>query len=269
MNRSLLATIVTTTLAIASLNSASAAGVLLTYAESPGIQNTTLSGASVMTFDSSFAGGSTAQSPLVWSGVGSYDSASVIAANKYGGAGGTGYYLVQSQSVGAQVVTTTLSLNTPSSYFGLWWSAGDTKNQLSFYNGDSLVASFTTQTLINVLPSSYSGNPNAAFLGQNSGEKYAFINIYSDNGTVFDKVVFSNVGTSGFESDNHTVRIAGWGQLPGESGAAPGVAVAHIDGTTISAPPVVAVPETSTWVMGIMALGAVCLIVRRRSPVNA
>lgn len=221
-----------------------------------------------MNFDSSFVGQTTAQSPLIWSGVGSYDSASVIAANKYGGAGGTGYYLVQSQSVGARVVTTTLTLDTPSSYFGLWWSAGDAKNQLAFYNGSSLVASFNTQTLVNVLPSSYAGNPNSAFLGQNSGEKYAFLNIYSDSGVVFDKIVFSNIGTSGFESDNHTVRVEGWGTLPGESGPAPGIAVARIDGTSVT-PIVVAVPETSTWMMGLLALGAVTLIVRRRSLTKA
>lgn len=241
---------------------ASAAGVLLTYAEAPAAMNTTLSGASVFNFDSSFAGTTVAQSPLLWSGVGSYDSVSVIGANRFGGAGGTGYYLVQSQSVGAQVVTTTLSLNTPSSYFGLWWSAGDNRNRLQFYNGSSLVADFTTQTLVSVLPSTYSGNPNAAFAGQNSGEKYAFLNVYSNDGTTFDRIVFSNVGSSGFESDNHTVRTAAWGTLPGETGPAPGVPVAIVNGTTVT--PVVAVPETSTWVMGVLAAGAVFFFVRRR-----
>ncbi len=224
--------------------------------------NTTLGGASVFNFDSSFVGQTTAQSSLLWSGVGTYDTASVITANRFGGAGGSGYYLVQSQSVGAQVVTTTLSLDTPSSYFGLWWSAGDNRNRLQFYNGSSLVADFTTQAVVNALPTTYRGNPNPAFAGQNAGENYAFLNVYSNDGATFDRIVFSNVGSSGFESDNHTVRAAAWGTLPTESGPPPGTPIATIDGTTVT--PVVAVPETSTWVMGILAAGAVVFFVRRR-----
>lgn len=241
-----------------------AGGVLLTYAENPGQQFTSLSGASVQTFDSAFVGNTTAQTNFEWAGVGTYDSISVIPANQYGGSGGSGFYLVQSQSVGAKVVTTTLSLNTPSSYFGLWWSAGDTKNRLQFYSGATLIADFTTESLVNVLPSTYSGNPNVPFLGQNSGEKYAFFNIYADDGTTFDKIVFSNLGNSGFESDNHTVRAAAWGSIPGEDGPAPGVPVAKIDGTTVST---VAVPETETWLMGFVAFGVVMMALRRRRAV--
>lgn len=240
---------------------AHAGGVLLTYAESPGQQTTTLSNASWINFDNAFVGSSTAQTNFAWSGVGTYDSISIIPANQYGGAGGSGYYAVQSQSVGAKVVTTTLTLDTPSSYFGLWWSAGDAKNRMQFYSGASLVADFSTQVLLNVLPTTYSGNPNPSFLGQNSGERYAFLNIYSNSGTTFDRIVFSNDGSSGFESDNHTVRAAAWGTLPGEDGPPPGIPVANIDGTTVST---VAVPETETWLMGFVAFALVLFAFRRR-----
>ena len=79
--------------------------------------------------------------------------------------------------------TTTLTLNTPSSYFGLWWSAGDATNRLQFFNGSDLVADFTTATLLTVLPDTYRGMPSGAFAGQNIGEKYAFFNVYGDPGT--------------------------------------------------------------------------------------
>lgn len=243
--------------ALASVAHVQAAGVLITYAESPGIQTSTLSGTSFISFDSA-ANGKT--SNLVWAGVGIYDNAQIINANVYGGALGTGKYIVQSTTIGQPnaVPTTTLTLDTPSAYFGLWWSAGDKTNRLAFYNGATLVADFTTESLVNALPDTYRGNPTGTFAGQNTGEKYAFFNVYSQDGASWDKIIFTNNGSSGFESDNHTTRVTPWGSAPGESGPAPGVVVATVDGTTVTA-----VPETSTWVMGLLAIGAFVYIIRR------
>jgi len=247
-------------LGIAALSGVShvhAAGVLITYAEAPGVQNSTLANTSFISFDS-VANGKT--SNLVWAGVGTYDNAQIIDANVYGGTLGTGKYIVQSTTIGQPnaVPTTTLTLDTPSAYFGLWWSAGDVTNRLAFYNGVTLVADFTTEALVNALPDSYRGNPTGAFAGQNTGEKYAFFNVYAQNGVSWDKIVFTNNGSSGFESDNHTTRVTPWGSGPGETGPAPGVVVATVDGTTVTA-----VPETSTWVMGLLAIGAFFYIIRR------
>lgn len=193
--------------------------------------------------------------------MGTYDQTYVLAADKYGGAGGTGKYAVQSVSVGSPnaVPVTTLTLNAQSAYFGLWWSAGDAFNKLSFYSGVDLVAEFTTAGLLSVLPNTYKGNPNAPFLGQNSGEKYAFFNVYGQDGATFDKIVFTNVGSSGFESDNHTVRAGAWGSEVGEAGPEPGVPVAKIEGSSVTP-----VPETTTWVMGFLALGAAGFLARRK-----
>jgi len=253
-------------LVILGASSARANGVLLTYAEDPGIQTSSLADTAYISFDNLSAG---SNKNLVWSGVGTYDSAYILNADQYGGAGGTGKYIVQSTSIGGSnaVPTTKLTLNTPSAYFGLWWSAGDSANKLSFFNGSTLVASFTTASLVNVLPASYKGNPTPAFLGKDAGEKFAFFNIYGENGATWDSVVFTNTGSSGFESDNHTTRVDAWGQLPGETGAAPGVAFATVNGTTVTA--VAAVPETGTWVMGFLALGAVAILVRRNSRASA
>jgi len=258
-------------LTLLAATNAGANGVLITYAEDPGVQNSTLSNTSFISFDNLSTGKS---SNVVWTDgattVGTYDNAYIIPADKYGGSGGTGKYIVQSTSIGNpnQVPTTTLTLNTPSSYFGLWWSAGDSTNRLAFYNGGVLVADFTTATLLSVLPNDYKGNPTAPFLDQNSGEKYAFFNVFGDAGTTWDSIVFTNNGSSGFESDNHTTRVEAWGTLPGETGEAPGVAVMSVSGTTVSAPQSVAVasvPETSTWVMGFLAFGVVILVAGRRA----
>src|SRR5262249_17964966 len=105
---------------------------------------------------------------------------------------------------------TTLTLATPQRYFGLWWSAGDTNNLLSFYSGSKLIETFRTNDVVNFInaqpnKSAFYGNPNN---GQNKGEPYAFLNFYADPSNpslTFNRIVFSNVGSSGFEQDNHTI----------------------------------------------------------------
>ncbi len=261
MKRFLLSALAVAVLVVLGASEAGANGVLLTYAEAPGEQTSTLANTSHITFDNL----PNPDGSLTWAGVGTYDDVAIINADKYGGAGGTGKYLVQSISIpsGGAAPTTTLTLNTPSAYFGLWWSAGDVANKMTFSLNGVLVAEFTTASLVNVLPNTYKGNPTAPFLGQNSGEKYAFFNVYGQDGATWNEITFTNLGSSGFESDNHTTRIAAWGEEPGETGPEPGVPVMNVDGTTVSG--VVAVPETSTWVMGFVALGAVVVLMRRRA----
>jgi hypothetical protein len=82
---------------------------------------------------------------------------------------------------------------------------------------------------------SYYGNPNSAFKGQNSSEPYAFINFYSVGGT-FDQVQFTNIGGTGFESDNHTIATS----------------YKSITGNIVT----VAVPESSS-VLGVFVIGFV------------
>ena len=263
MNIQKILTVIAATTTFFGAATVNAAGVLITYAENPGVQTSTLSNTSFISFDSA-ANGKT--SNLVWAGVGTYDNAQIINADVWGGALGTGKYIVQSTSVGSPnpVPTTTLTLDTPSAYFGLWWSAGDNPNRLAFYSGATLIADFTTETLVKALPDTYRGNPTGTFAGQNTNEKYAFFNVFGQNGVSWDKIVFTNTTSSGFESDNHTTRVTPWGSGPGETGPAPGVVVATVDGTTVTA-----VPETSTWVMGLLAIGAFFYIVRRNKTRSA
>ncbi|MCC5656995.1 hypothetical protein LC608_08335 [Nostoc sp. XA010] len=143
--------------------------------------------------------------------IGSYTNTLLVDKDQYGGAGGTGkYFDVDTNRSGANKQTaSTLNLTTAQSYFGLWWSAGDANNVLEFYSKGNLVERITTADVVSYIAklpnkTSYYGNPNSAFKNQNSGEPYAFINFYDVAGT-FDQVQFTNIGGTGFESDNHTV----------------------------------------------------------------
>ena len=194
-----------------------------TTAESVGVFNSTLSGTSVENFSGMSAG---LYKNVSWAGVGTINQVSLINDNQYGGVPGTSTYPVQSSSVGNGVKSTTISLNHESSYFGLYWSAGDAANTLSFYNGSTLVGQFTTKSLMDKLPSGYNGNPNPANLGQDKNEPFGFVNFSGLNGTSWDQIVLGNAASSGFESDNWTTRVNGWD--PVVDGALPGTAVALV-----------------------------------------
>ncbi|MGL5016499.1 MAG: Npun_F0296 family exosortase-dependent surface protein, partial [Luteolibacter sp.] len=82
--------------------------------------------------------------------------------------------------------------------------------------------------LMEPLPAEYDGNPLNRTVNRN--EPYAFINFFGDATTTWDRIVFSNDGSSGFESDNYTTRVAAWD--PAVDGAISGVVVAEVTGTT-------------------------------------
>ncbi len=237
------------------------AALIITYAEDSNSYNSTLSNTTVLTFDSATAG--TKATNLVWSNgtstVGTIDRVYIKASDVYGGAGPSGSnYAVQSQTVGGSnaTPTTTITFAAEHAYFGLWWSAGDALNVLTFYSDGYLVAEFTTSTLLNKLATApeYKGNPRT---NENPGQAYAFINFFGMEGTTWDQVVFSNQGTSGFESDNWTDRATAWGTLPGEEGTPPGVPVITL---TDSKPSVIPEPSSTLFILSALSL----LAVRRR-----
>ncbi len=201
------------------------AASLVTYMENPDLTNTTLANSSVFDFNSLNTGNNY---NVVWEGVGTFDQLHIKTADTYGGATddthpfGTKYSV---QGVGTTVSVTTLDLFTDSSYFGFWWSAGDAANKLEFYNDGELVQEFTTASLLGILGDEYYGNPKNRDL--NSSEPYAFINFFGDSSTSWDQIVFTNVATSGFESDNYSSRVASWN--PPTDGPLPGKPVAIID----------------------------------------
>jgi hypothetical protein len=236
--------------AILLFSSTTHADLIVTYAESPGAETTSLSGASVEDFNSLTA--NIQYTNLAWmdgtTTIGTFNSVYVKSADQYGGATGTGYpngsnYAVESASVGgsSHVEVSTLTLTTPSAYFGFWWSAGDANNEVQFYSGSTLVAQFTTGTLMDALPSTYDGNPRSPTT-LDANEPFAFINFYGTAGVTFDKIVFTDTQSSGFEADNYTVRAAAWGTQPGETGSVPGVTLESIAGTTVTVIPEPASP---------------------------
>lgn len=204
------------------------ASLIVTYAEKPTATLSTLGHTNVFTFDDLPSG---ADKNVSWAGVGTFDQLYVKSTDMYGGAvdsanpKGSPYSL---QGAGTGLTTTNLTLNKNSSYFGMWWSAGDSSNKLQFYEGSQLVGSFTTASLMSLLPDAYYGNPKDRSLDH--GEPFAFINFFADPSTAWDKVVLTNNNSSGFESDNYTSRVAAWN--PMTDGVLPGLPVAIVNGGT-------------------------------------
>jgi hypothetical protein len=222
------------------------ASLVITY-DAAGVQNTTVSGANVYTFDNLANGLNTG---VTWSGVGSFDSVWAQSADQYGGAGGTGKYAVTgAEASSASLLATTLTLNSPESYLGFWLSAGDSENLVTLYQGTTELAAVNVSTVLSAVgacsgSNPYCGNPNT---GQDSGEPFVYINFYGTSGTTISKVVFSNANYgTGFEFDNVAVESA---QVP----------TSGLPVTTLSS-----TPEPGTTLLFAGGLGVVAWLLRRR-----
>ncbi len=208
--------------------SAHAAGSIGVYLSKPQSQTTTYSETVVETFESLSTGQRTTNYA---SAIGTYNFSSSIpvsvqADNQFGM--GTGQYI----ALGAQSSSSapfSVTFATAQSYFGFSWSAGDSSNGLTFYNGSTNLGRFSTALITSMLSQSqvsavdgttynsadYKGKPGSVTSiidsnRQNSAEPYAFLNFIGSGGMMFDRVVFDNSGStsSGFESDNHTIRTS-------------------------------------------------------------
>ena len=218
--------IVAVVTAAAFMTSAAQAATIISV-EAPGAQSTTIGygQTAVETFDALTPG---TQVPVnsSYGAIGvsaTFTSTSILAADQYGGAGGIGNQVAVRQTGDLDISFT----GTPLNYLGVWASSLDGANTVAFYQGATLISS-TNLTAI-PLGGLYNGNPTANFLGQNSGEKYAFFNFRVTEG--FDRVVLSQNGGGGFEMDNLTIG---------------------------------AVPEPGTWAMLIAGFGMVGFAARRR-----
>lgn len=219
--------------------STSEAGFVLT-AEAAGVQSTRVANTTTETFDGIVAG----KYPSLTTAIGTISSPNVaiVPANSYGGAGGTGKYAAFGAQSGSS--TALLTLTNAATYFGFWWSAADSQNQIDFLSGGKVVASFDPTTALNALGNDYFRNPNN---GADGGEKFAYLNLFGINGSSFDQVRFSNLSQgTGFESDNWSVASTAFTRAT--------------SGTVIGG-----IPEPSSLLMvasGVVGVGA--LAVRRR-----
>lgn len=237
-----------------------AQSTLVTISENPEQQSSSLSGVSEFSFDNLSIGN---QSNVTWDGVGSFDN--LLVENGYFGFGSydesTGLNS-QFNWVGwpgwrgndSLVSSTTLTLEQESSYFGLYWSAGDGDDLLRFYNDENLVAEFSTQSIIDSasLTLGHYGDPNHPNpwnpnLNYNNIEPYAFINFYGDENTSWDSVVLTQTsdGGSGFETDNLSVRTNAFDTSSDDVNSI-GSVIAEVSGTETSA-----VDSNSSWAWAI------------------
>jgi hypothetical protein len=100
----------------------------------------------------------------------------------------------------------------PVTFFGYYLPALDRGNQIAFFLDGDLLFTFnpaSADAIVGTCPSgsnAYCGNPTAPFLGQNTGESYAFFNFRIPGG--FDEVrFFESPPVGGYETDNHTIGI--------------------------------------------------------------
>lgn len=241
-----------------------ASSMVVTY-EAAGVMSSPVGSSYTYNFNSLTTGTKTNVSWTGWGGTGTFSSMEIKSADQFGGANNSNYTFANDS------IPTTLTLSTGVSYFGMWWSAGDGGNVLDFYNGPTKIFTFTS-SVMSGLSSAYYGNPNAGRGGQNSGEKYAFINFFIQSGLQIDKIVARG---SNFESDNWTLRDPAYGLLPADAGTLPGTPAAQYNVDDNGTQTVItdttkidmsSVPEPS--VSSLLLLGAALALRRRRKPLG-
>jgi hypothetical protein len=125
------------------------------------------------------------------------------------GAGYSGQFATNIDDGANKVLTTNLTFADTTAgnnaagieYFGLFYSSLDANNQLTFYDGSTILAQFTFQNIPQLL------NNTPGFVGGPYTQEGVFFNFYADAGEKFTKIQFSQLGGGGFESDNHTFRV--------------------------------------------------------------
>jgi hypothetical protein len=85
----------------------------------------------------------------------------------------------------------TIDFANPLDYFGLYWGTPSSTNTISFFNGDTLLQSFSGDAIVSGITP--------------SGAVYA--NFFAEPGESFNKVVLSDSSIA-FESDNHAYKFA-------------------------------------------------------------
>jgi hypothetical protein len=87
-----------------------------------------------------------------------------------------------------------VSLTTPGSYnyFGLYWGSLDLYNSIHFYDGGSLIGSYSGADIFSLMANG----------GQSSWASNRYVNFLFTEGDLFDRIVLVSTNWA-FESDNH------------------------------------------------------------------
>jgi hypothetical protein len=100
----------------------------------------------------------------------------------------------------------TIDLQKSLKYFGMDWGAISSGNIFSFYNGDQLVKSFSTEDVNPVAP---------VHASQHGGQGNGYLHFYSENNKdTFNRIVITQTGGGGFESDNFSFNTADPRKVP-------------------------------------------------------
>ncbi len=194
----------------------------------------------------------------------------IVSTDQYGGAGNNGRY----GAFGAQSGTSgaiTLNLNSPTTFFGMWWSAIDAYNGVSLYDNNTFLMRISGADMISLFSASstLTAQNNAvyqssSYLGKpgtnprpNMGEYYAYT-MFRASGLTFNRLVFDNSGTTstGFEFDNFQVRSGAF-TIPTST-------------VLLRQYQISAVPEPSVWIpAGLGLIGAAWWRKRRKSSTAA
>jgi hypothetical protein len=123
-----------------------------------------------------------------------------------------------------------IDLDTTHNYFGINWGSAHDGNEFSFYNGDTLVQKFVYFNDNRTFAASEKTTNVASALKTygtvgNGNEYNAYMNFFADSKTdLFNRIVISQKGGGGFETDNHTFQASskGFNEAP-ESVPEPGM----------------------------------------------
>lgn len=91
----------------------------------------------------------------------------------------------------------TIAFANPLDYIGLYWGTPSANNRISFFNGDTLLQSFTGDAVVSSITTSAA----------------VYANFFAEAGESFNKVVLSDSAVA-FESDNHAYKVAASESVP-------------------------------------------------------
>jgi len=147
----------------------------------------------------------------------SNDGSSSVRADRWASAGAKGEVNDSSYLAVFKGNDVTINLAKKVNYFGIDWGAISNGNVFSFFNGDKMVKSYQTEDV----------NPVAPIrAAQHYGEGNGYAHFYANNSSeAFDRIVVSQMGGGGFESDNHSFNIGtqGFDFEKGRSVPEPGI----------------------------------------------